>query len=142
MDKNVIGNPINTNILTSGPRTLTEYNIELEEMRVTSSNNISRAIVKFVFRRNMEYHVTNSLLQMFIMTSVGFLTFWFRVDNFTDRIMVSLTVMLVIATMMSTIQEVHGCHEMFKIECLIFSIFSLVWYTVQYVQHLPLLISD
>lgn len=53
----------------------------------------------------MEYHVTNIFLQTLILVSVGYLSFFFRVDNFTDRIMVTLTVMLVVATIMSTIQQ-------------------------------------
>ena len=37
---------------------------------------------------------------------VGYVTFYFDVDNFTDRVMVVLTTMLVIATIQSTIQAV------------------------------------
>ena len=37
---------------------------------------------------------------------VGYVTFFFDVDNFTDRVMVVLTTMLVIATIQSTIQAV------------------------------------
>lgn len=90
----------------TGLRDLVEYEIQLEDLQVMSVNNFSRAVVKVVFRRNMEYHVTNIFLQTLILVSVGYLSFFFRVDNFTDRIMVTLTVMLVVATIMSTIQQV------------------------------------
>ena len=36
------------------------------------------------------------------------MSFYFAVDNFTDRVMVSLTTMLVIATVMSSIQSVSS----------------------------------
>ena len=88
-----------------GTRDLVEYEIQLEELQVMQVSNISRAVVKVVFRRRMEYHVTNIFLQTLILVSVGYLSFFFRVDNFTDRIMVTLTVMLVVATIMSTIQQ-------------------------------------
>ncbi len=71
-----------------------------------SVKNISRAEVKIVFRRRMEYHVTNTFLQTGILMMVGYMSYYFRVDNFTDRIMVTLTTMLVIATITSSIQTV------------------------------------
>ena len=37
---------------------------------------------------------------------VGYLTFYFDIENFTDRIMVVLTTMLVVATITSSIQQV------------------------------------
>ncbi|TRY75302.1 hypothetical protein TCAL_15664 [Tigriopus californicus] len=88
-----------------GLRNLVEYEIQLEDLQIGEEDGVSKAIVKVVFRRRMEYHVTNTFLQTIILVSVGFLSFFFRVDNFTDRIMVTLTVMLVVATIMSTIQQ-------------------------------------
>ena len=46
-------------------RLLVEYEIQKEILQVGSKNNISRAHLKFVFRRRMEYHVTNTFLQVF-----------------------------------------------------------------------------
>ena len=48
----------------SDSRILVEYIIQKEELQTTSVNNFSRANVKFVFRRRMEYHVTNTFLQV------------------------------------------------------------------------------
>ena len=45
-------------------RLLVEYEIQKEVLQVGSKNNISRAHLKFVFRRRMEYHVTNTFLQV------------------------------------------------------------------------------
>eukprot|EP00094_Tigriopus_californicus_P006421 TCALIF_06184-PA protein Name:"Similar to GLRB Glycine receptor subunit beta (Homo sapiens)" AED:0.20 eAED:0.20 QI:0/1/0.66/1/1/1/6/0/430 len=88
-----------------GGRKLVEYEIQLEELGITSVNRISRAVAKIVFRRRMEFHVTNTFLQTFILIGVGYMSLYFDVDNFTDRIMVTLTTMLVVATITSTIQD-------------------------------------
>ena len=37
---------------------------------------------------------------------IGYVSFFFKIDNFTDRAMVVLTTMLVIATMTSSIESV------------------------------------
>ena len=47
-----------------GPRKLVEYEIQEEVMQVYSVNNVSRAVLKFVFRRRMEYHVASTFLQV------------------------------------------------------------------------------
>lgn len=90
---------------------LVEYEINMEELVVDVVNNVSTAKVKIIFSRRMEYHVTNTILQTMILVTVGAYSFFFRVgkvksaemminapsfnisDNFTDRIMVTLTVM-------------------------------------------------
>ena len=87
-------------------RKLVEYEIQMEALEFRSVNNISQGIVKFVFRRNMEFHVTNTFLQTFLLTCVGYFSYYFDVDNFSDRIMVVLTTMLVVATINSSIQNV------------------------------------
>lgn len=87
-------------------RKLVEYEIQMEAILFTSVKNISQGTVKFVFRRNMEFHVTNTFLQTFILTCVGYLSFYFDVDNFSDRVMVVLTTMLVVATITTAIQDV------------------------------------
>jgi len=89
-----------------GGRNLVEYRIEMETLDFYSVNNISHAEAKVLFRRKMEYHVTNTFLQSFILIMVGYLSYYFDVENFTDRIMVALTLMLVVATITSSIQAV------------------------------------
>ena len=87
-------------------RKLVEYEIQMEALEFRSVNNVSQGIVKFVFRRNMEFHVTNTFLQTFLSTCVGYFSYYFDVDNFSDRIMVVLTTMLVVATITTSIQDV------------------------------------
>ena len=45
---------------------LEEYEILKEVLEITSIRNISHASVKIVFRRRIEYHITNTLLQVII----------------------------------------------------------------------------
>ena len=45
-----------------------------------------------------------------LLVMVGGMSFFFKVENFTDRIMVVLTTMLVVATIMASIQGV-SCYR-------------------------------
>ncbi len=59
----------------------------------------------------MEFHVTNTFLQTFILVCVGYFSYFFDVENFTDRIMVVLTTMLVVATVTTSIQDVSKAKD-------------------------------
>ena len=85
---------------------LVEYEIQKWVLEVKVKNHVSVAEVKIVFRRRIEYHVTNTMLQTLILIFVGYMSYYFDIDDFTDRIMVALTTMLVIATTTSSIQAV------------------------------------
>ena len=58
--------------------------------------------------RKIAYHLTGTFFQCFVLTGVGYLTLFFAIDNFTDRIMVALTTMLVQATVSNSMQDVGG----------------------------------
>ena len=47
-------------------RMLDEYEILKIFLEITSVKNSSRASVKIVFKRRIEYHLTNTFLQVFI----------------------------------------------------------------------------
>ena len=72
--------------------------------------------MQIVFRRRMEFHVTNTFLQTLLLVVVGYMSFFFDIDNFTDRIMVSLTTMLVIATIVTANQAVSTIFKHYQIE--------------------------
>ena len=117
-------------VLILASRYLVEYEIQKEALQISSFQNISRAELKFVFRRRMEFHVTNTFLQVkqfttykiyvklvfshfliiFFQTSIlvlmGYLSYFFDVENFAPRIKVVLTTMLVIATITTSIKAV------------------------------------
>ena len=107
-------------------RKLVEYEIQMEALEFRSVNNVSQGIVKFVFRRNMEFHVTNTFLQTFLLTCVGYFSYYFDVDNFSDRIMVVLTTMLVVATITTSIQDVRY-NSFFYLESLFSNVFFRVY---------------
>ena len=116
---------VRTSVLLLGPlksliflanKKLVEYEIQMVALFTTSEQNISRAMARVVFRRRMEFHVTNTFLQTFTLVCVGYLSLYFDVDNFTDRIMVTLTTMLVIATVSSSVSSV-----IFAIFCIVSS---------------------
>ena len=51
-------------IFSKDSRVLEEYEILKEVLYTTSVKNISHAVVKFAFRRRIEYHVTNTFTQV------------------------------------------------------------------------------
>ena len=91
-----------------GKRHLIEYEVVKEEMIFCTRDglNISYAQVDIIFKRKFEYHISNTFLSTLLLIIISFMTFFFEVDNFTDKIMVVLTTMLVIATLQSTTQQV------------------------------------
>ena len=104
-----VGNlKLSVEFLFVGGRFLVEYEIQMEKLEVASVGNVSTGTVKIVFRRRMEFHVTNTFLQNFVLIGVGYMSLFFDVDNFTDRIMVTLTTMLVVATITASIQAVRN----------------------------------
>ncbi len=85
-----------------------EYEILGVSLEADNTMNVSICRAKIVFRRRMEYHLISTFLQTFILIGVGCLTLLFAEDNFTDRVMVSVTTLLVVVTLMSSIQAVRG----------------------------------
>ena len=92
-----------------GKRQLIEYQVVKEEMIICTVEgiNMSYAQVDIMFKRKFEYHISNTFLQTLLLLVISYMTFYFEVDNFTDKIMVVLTTMLVIATLQSTTQQVQ-----------------------------------
>ncbi len=80
-------------------------------MYIKEIDGISVAELKLVIRRRIEYHLYNTVSQTLILIFVGYLSYYFDLDDFTDRIMVTLTTMLVIATTTAAIQKASGVAE-------------------------------
>jgi hypothetical protein len=79
----------------------------VENLEITSSpRNHSVAVVKVVFRRQMGFHVITTFVQTMVIILVAFVTFFFNIRNFSDRIMVNLVLLLVLSTMSSSAQAV------------------------------------
>merc|ERR1712045_672048 len=56
-----------------------------------------------VFKRKWNYHFWTIFVQSVILIGVAYMTFYFKISNFQDRIMISITIMMVIATVQSSI---------------------------------------
>ena len=50
--------------LSPDQKSLVEYEIEKAVLNITSVHDKSRAYVRIVFRRKIEYHITNTFLQV------------------------------------------------------------------------------
>ena len=60
-----------------------------------------------------------------ILAMVGYLTFYFDIENFTDRVMVVLTTLLVIATITQTINQVYNNLKTISYRSIFYKIFDL-----------------
>ena len=63
--------------------------------------------MRVMLRHRTESHVMNSFVQTFIVLLVALVTFFFDLDDFSDRIMVNSVLLLAMATITSSIQEVR-----------------------------------
>lgn len=109
-NSSVLLSPGENGVVYEGPALLLEYEVLSVHMKFGSARGVDKGlmqgVITVVLRRRMEYHLTNTFLQTFLLVIIGFLSFFFRTDKFTDRIMVTLTTMLVVATIMGSIQDV------------------------------------
>ena len=93
----------------SGDRNLADYEIILEELVITNSpSNHSMAIVTVVFRRQTGFHSITTFTQTMVILLVAFVTFFFNIRNFSDRIMVNLILLLILSTLSSSAQSVSA----------------------------------
>merc|ERR1712198_601219 len=65
-----------------------------------------RARVKILFKRRWIYHLITVFLQSILLLGVAYMTFYFKISNFQDRIMIAITTMMVVATIQSSINKI------------------------------------
>merc|ERR1719208_269210 len=58
-----------------------------------------------VFKRKWSYHFWTIFLQSVFLLSVAYMTFYFKMSNFQDRVMIAITTMMVVATIQSSINK-------------------------------------
>ena len=68
-----------------------------------SDSKYAQMKVSLSITRRWFYFGINVFLQSVLLLAVAYMTFYYRVDNFQDRVMVSITCMLVIANVQSSI---------------------------------------
>lgn len=90
-----------------GDRNLADYQIVMEKLELTKSDsNHSMAIVTVVFKRQTGFHGITTFAQSMVLILVAFVTFFFNIRNFSDRIMVNLILLLILSTLSSSSQSV------------------------------------
>ncbi|XP_071524576.1 LOW QUALITY PROTEIN: uncharacterized protein [Panulirus ornatus] len=85
-------------VVFTGERRLLEY--ELVNETLTTHGNMSAAVqLRLVFQNQYGYYIGNAVVPSLLMAAICYLTFYFDLDDFTDRIMISLTSLLVLAAL-------------------------------------------
>merc|ERR1712061_552887 len=99
-----------------GDKLLLEYTVGEMLLKVVNDTSSKYASMKvsLSFTRRWFYHAINVFLQSVLLLIVAYMTFYYRVDNFEDRVMVSITCMLVIANVQSSINVMVPKTSYFK----------------------------
>ena len=92
-------------ITYNGITHLTEFTVKnISSAVYREPGPYSEFVVTILFARRSIYHILNIYLQTSLLNLTVLFTLFFDVTNFSDRIMVSLTVMLVVVTLQTQIQ--------------------------------------
>ncbi|XP_042209223.1 glycine receptor subunit alpha-1-like [Homarus americanus] len=68
-------------------------------MYLFPANCFQCSMLRLVFQNQYGYYIGNAVVPSLLMATICYLTFFFDLDDFTDRIMVSLTSLLVLAAL-------------------------------------------
>nr|XP_053627980.1 uncharacterized protein LOC128685465 [Cherax quadricarinatus] len=85
-------------MLVLGERQLLEYTLISETITNYTIQGVSYVKVEFVFRNQYGYYISNTFLPSIMLVIICWLALYFDLTDFQDRIMVSLTSLLVLAT--------------------------------------------
>jgi len=99
-----------------GNRMLVEYVVGdsvMEDLN-NQSDKFGRVRTNIVFKRRWIYHLITIFIQSMLLIFTAYLTFYFRISNFQDRIMIAITTMMVVATMQSSIDKMVPKTSYFK----------------------------
>jgi len=99
-----------------GSKDLLEYTVG--DVTIDNLSNetefYGKVSAKIVFQRKWIYHLITIFIQSILLLAVAYLTFYFRLNNFQDRIMISITCMLIISTIQSSIDKMVPKTSYFK----------------------------
>jgi hypothetical protein len=83
----------------------------LESLEISNNEfNFSVATVRIVLRHRTEFHVINSFVPTIVVIVVAVATFLFDLTDFSDRILVNSVLLLVMATINASIQNVSAAY--------------------------------
>merc|ERR1712223_1083411 len=92
----------------TGEKDLLEYtvgDVTIDNLSNDTSSDYGQVEVKIVFRRKWFYHLITIFIQSVLLLGLAYMTFYFRINNFQDRVMISITCMLIISTLQSSIDK-------------------------------------
>ncbi|KAF2363426.1 Low-density lipoprotein (LDL) receptor class A repeat [Trinorchestia longiramus] len=87
----------------SGPPNLREYAVRKVDMFSDDRGNFSGKGIRLVLENLSGFYVSTTYIPTFLMVAICYSTFYYNLDDFNDRIMVSLTALLVLATLFTQI---------------------------------------
>lgn len=93
------------NVEYKGRTNLREYEITGIEMTQSDWRNHSAREVVLRMENLSGFYVSSTYIPTFLMVVISYSTLFFELDDFNDRIMVSLTALLVLATLFTQITE-------------------------------------
>ena len=88
-----------------GPVNLKEYSVKKVEMFSDDRGNYSGKGIRISLENLSGFYVSTTYIPTFLMVAICYSTFYYNLDDFNDRIMVSLTALLVLATLFTQITE-------------------------------------
>ncbi|RXG59834.1 Gamma-aminobutyric acid receptor subunit beta-3, partial [Armadillidium vulgare] len=94
---------LHQNIEYYGPKTLLEYEVVNSSIYLAKETNI--VTITMEYRNLVSYFIASTFAPTFLMVIVGYLTFYFPLNQFNERIMVSLTALLVQSSFFSEVTD-------------------------------------
>jgi len=88
-----------------GPQKLREYGVQSVSMFADDRGNYSGMGIGIFLENLSGFHVSTTYVPTFLMVAICYSTFYYSMDDFNDRIMVSLTALLVLATLFTQITQ-------------------------------------
>ena len=88
-----------------GKKKLAEYHITNLQNESVIREGFSGLSISIEFRNMYTYYITSTYIPTILLVFISYLTFWFEIEDFSNRIMVSLTSLLVLAALFSQISS-------------------------------------
>ncbi|KAF2367342.1 Neurotransmitter-gated ion-channel transmembrane domain, partial [Trinorchestia longiramus] len=88
-----------------GEKNLLQYSVQRVSAKVINQSLCPALLVELAFQNRSVYYVFYTFLPSLMLMVVGYMTFYFPLDDFQDRIMVALTAMLVQTTFFTQVGD-------------------------------------
>ena len=92
-----------TSIVYNGSKTLNEFEIGTYWSRTSHSETKTTFTYSIQFHRLYEHHLSTTFFQSFILWVLAYVTIFIKLDDFSNQFMGAVTALLVLASLMSTL---------------------------------------